>query len=100
MSSCYRFIVFSFSRTGAFARRWLRPWLNKKAQVSVVFDLYIFNQIKLKINNKKENKEMIKKMVKFVKWLFKEARTIESHHDSHPYSHYQISQRALRDRRA
>jgi hypothetical protein len=43
---------------------------------------------------------MIKKILNFVKWLFKEARTIESHHDSQPYSHYQISQQALRDRRA
>jgi len=43
---------------------------------------------------------MIKKILNFVKWLFKKPRTIESHHDSQPYSHYQISQQALRDRRA
>jgi hypothetical protein len=43
---------------------------------------------------------MIKKILNFVKGLFKKPRTIVPHHDSQPYSYYQISQRALRDRRA
>jgi len=44
------------------------------------------------------------KIIKKVWYLFKKAwnykpREIVPHHDSQPYSHYQVSQRALRDAR-
>jgi len=51
---------------------------------------------------------MLKKLYKYVKWLvtkteykseYMKKRNIEPHHDSQPYSHYQISQQALRDAR-
>ena len=36
---------------------------------------------------------------KIYKSIFKKRRKIMLHHDSQPYSHYQISQQALRDAR-
>jgi len=46
---------------------------------------------------------MIKNIISTIKWLFKDYvpkhQRTEPHHDSQPYSHYQICQKELKDRR-
>ena len=36
---------------------------------------------------------------KIFKWLFNKFKQIKPHHDSQPYSYYQICQKELKDRR-